>query len=64
MFILWMHLSALLGNRRGNSQRQKSSGQHKLPASNSQDGMKLFLHVSYGQECCVVAFGRGIRAVS
>lgn len=46
-----MHQIALLGNRRkGNSNRQKSSGQHKLQASNSQDSMKLFFSVSYGQE--------------
>lgn len=34
----------------GNSNRQKSSGQHKLQASNSQDSMKLRFSVSYGQE--------------
>lgn len=34
----------------GNSNRQKTSGQHKLEASNSQDSMELFLSVSYGQK--------------
>lgn len=36
---------------RGNSNSQKSSGQHKLEASNAQGGIKLFFSVSYGQEC-------------
>lgn len=35
----------------GNSNRHKSSGQHKLHASNSQECMKLFFGVSYSQEC-------------
>lgn len=50
VFILWTHQIALLGNDRGNSNRQKSYGQHKLQARNSQDSMKLFFSVSYGQK--------------
>lgn len=34
----------------GISNRQKSSGQHKLQASNSPDSAKLFFSVSSGQE--------------
>lgn len=45
-----MHHIALLGNYQGNSNRPKSSDQHKLQASNSQDSVKLFFSVSYGQE--------------
>lgn len=42
---------AFLETIRGHSNRQKSSGQHRLQASSSQDSMEVFFSVSYGQEC-------------
>lgn len=41
---------AFLETVRGHSNRQKSSGQHRLQASSSQDSMEVFFSVSYGQE--------------
>lgn len=49
--IPWMQATALLGNHQGDSNRQKSSGQPKLEASNSQDSMELCFSVSDDQKC-------------